>query len=72
MSMGDCDRKPCPVADVGQRVRVELDPRRQQRLGVERVEGLVTAVTPFLHGLVVGGFVVGGHRCPDVITKGKP
>jgi len=67
--MGACDRQPCPPASVGDQVRAELDPIRQARLGVKRVEGRVIEVTPYLHALRVGNFYVGGHRCPDVIER---
>jgi hypothetical protein len=68
MSMGDCDRTPCPPVAIGDTVDVELDPFRKAALGVESVHGQVVSVTPFLHSLQVGGLFVGGHGSADVVV----
>lgn len=68
-SAGDCDRPVCPVAWIGDEVAAEFDPFRAQALGRRRVQGRVEAVTPFLHGLVVAGFIVGGHHCTDQVAR---
>lgn len=62
-------RGACPVAAVGDFVDVKLDRRRAEALGFEEAVGKVTAVTPWLHGLMIegpsGDVIVGGHDSTD-------
>jgi hypothetical protein len=50
-------------------LRTEVDVRRlpKERLGLDRVEGRVEAISPYLHALLIGHVWVGGHLSSDVI-----
>lgn len=72
--MGACDRRPCPVARVGDRVLVRFGPERARDYGVEVIDGLVVSVSPYVHALSLNGFApngkaihVGGHGSPDEV-----
>lgn len=65
-----CARPRCPAAAIGQSINVAFTtPERRAFTGCATAAGIVRAITPVLHGLLIGGpsgdLIVGGHGSTD-------